>query len=73
MLSEQIAHHVKEEEQRVEGVFSQARAGGLDMDTLGDQLAAEKARLSSTYEAKGPPTPKATTLTATAIGGAARG
>jgi hypothetical protein len=32
VLSEMIEHHVKEEEQRVEGMFSQARKAGLDMD-----------------------------------------
>jgi hemerythrin superfamily protein len=43
VLSEMIEHHVKEEEQRVEGMFSQARKAGLDMDALGEQMAAEKA------------------------------
>jgi Hemerythrin HHE cation binding domain len=32
VLSEQIEHHVHQEEKRSEGVFSQARAAGLDMD-----------------------------------------
>src|ERR1700710_2481281 len=45
VLSEQIEHHVKEEEQRVEGMFAQARKAGLDMDVLGDQMADEKQRL----------------------------
>jgi hemerythrin superfamily protein len=30
VLSEQIEHHVEEEEKRVEGMFSQARKAGLD-------------------------------------------
>ena len=32
VLSEQIEHHVHEEERRSEGMFAQARAAGLDMD-----------------------------------------
>lgn len=68
VLSEQIEHHVKEEEQRVEGLFAQARKAGLDMDALGEQMAAEKASLMASYKAGGTPTPKATTLTATTIG-----
>jgi hemerythrin superfamily protein len=40
VLSEQIEHHVEEEEKRMEGVFSQARHAGLDMDALGDRLRA---------------------------------
>jgi hypothetical protein len=39
VLSEEIKHHVKEEERPGEGVFAQARDGGLDMDVLGDRLA----------------------------------
>src|SRR3954462_14110715 len=36
VLSEQIEHHVGEEEARMEGLFSQARKAGLDMDALGE-------------------------------------
>jgi hemerythrin superfamily protein len=42
VLSEEIEHHVKEEEQRVEGMFAQARAAGLDMDALADAMRARK-------------------------------
>lgn len=42
VLSEMIEHHVKEEEMRSEGVFSQARAAGLDMDELADRMRARK-------------------------------
>ena len=66
VLQEQIEHHVKEEEQRVEGMFSQARAAGVDMDALGEQLAARKAELISTYEKAGLPRPEFTTMTTTA-------
>ena len=40
VLSEEIEHHVEEEEKRMEGLFAQARKAGLDMDALGEQLAA---------------------------------
>jgi hemerythrin superfamily protein len=69
VLSEQIEHHVKEEEQRVEGMFSQARKAGLDMDALGEQMAAEKAELIRTYKAGGLPKPVAPTLAATTLAG----
>jgi hemerythrin superfamily protein len=69
VLSEQIEHHVKEEEQRVEGMFSQARKAGLDMDALGEQMAAEKAELIRTYKAGGLPKPVAPTLSATTLAG----
>jgi hemerythrin superfamily protein len=66
VLSEQIEHHVKEEEQRVEGMFSQARKAGLDMDALGEQMAAEKAQLIAAYRKGGLPAPKTHTLQASA-------
>src|SRR6195952_4115074 len=58
VLSEMIEHHVEEEEQRVEGMFSQARKAGLDMDALGEQLAAEKAQLIANYKSSGLPRPE---------------
>jgi hemerythrin superfamily protein len=65
VLSEQIEHHVKEEEQRVEGLFSQARAAGVDMDALGAELAARKAELIANYTKGGLPKPDLTTMSAT--------
>ena len=62
VLSEEIEHHVKEEEKRMEGLFAQARKAGLDMDALGGQLAARKAELTAEYEANGIPKPKLTTM-----------
>ena len=55
MLSEEIAHHVKEEEMRVEGLFSQAREAGLDMDALGEAMRDRKAELLARFEASGLP------------------
>ena len=51
VLSEEIEHHVKEEKQRIEGMFSQARKAGLDMEALGEQMAQLKAQLLSAYKA----------------------
>src|SRR4029450_8848039 len=42
VLSELIKHHVKEEEKRSEGLFAQAKAAGLDVEALGEQLKARK-------------------------------
>ena len=61
VLSEEIQHHVEEEEKRMEGVFAQARKAGLDMDALGEQLAARKAELTETFKASGIPQPKLNT------------
>jgi hemerythrin superfamily protein len=62
VLQEQIEHHVEEEEKRMEGLFSQARKAGLDMEALGRQLAQRKAELVSTYKTTGLPKPEMTTL-----------
>lgn len=68
VLSEEIAHHVEEEEKRVEGMFAQARRAGLDMDGLGETMAAEKTQLTASYKASGLPRPEAPTLTSTDLG-----
>ena len=52
VLQEQIEHHVEEEEKRMEGLFAQARKAGLDMDALGEQLAARKQELTTEFEAR---------------------
>jgi hemerythrin superfamily protein len=63
VLSEQIEHHVEEEEKRSEGIFSQARAAGLDMDDLGDRLRARKKELTAAFKADGLPAPETRTFT----------
>ena len=63
VLSEQIEHHVEEEEKRMEGMFAQARKAGLDMDALGVQLRARKNELSASYKADGLAKPQTTTFT----------
>ena len=64
VLQEQIEHHVEEEEKRMEGVFAQARKAGLDMDALGEELAARKLELTETYRASGLPAPQLKTIEA---------
>ena len=51
VLSEEIEHHVKEEEQRVEGMFAQARAAGLDMDELADRMRERKQTALAEFKA----------------------
>lgn len=63
VLSEQIKHHVKEEEKPGEGFFAQARAGGVDMDALGEQLAARKAELLEDIKTNGLPPPETRSFT----------
>ncbi|CAN5116797.1 hemerythrin domain-containing protein [soil metagenome] len=68
VLSEEIEHHVEEEEKRVEGMFAQARKAGLDMDALGEQMAAEKEQLMAAYKAgSGLPKLETPTMTATSL------
>ncbi|MEO7277531.1 MAG: hemerythrin domain-containing protein [Sphingomicrobium sp.] len=62
VLSEEIEHHVEEEEKRMEGMFAQARQAGLDMDALGEQLAERKAELTKQFKTSGIPQPKLTTM-----------
>ena len=54
VLSEMIEHHVEEEEKRSEGMFSQARAAGLDMDLLADQMRDRKRTAMEEFQAGKP-------------------
>ena len=56
VLSEEIKHHVKEEERRAEGMFAQAKAAGLPLDDLGDRMTARKKELLARIKADGLPT-----------------
>ena len=62
VLSEEIQHHVKEEEKPAEGLFAQARKAGLDMDALGAQMAARKEEALVQIKAGGLPTPETRTF-----------
>jgi hypothetical protein len=57
VLSEDIKHHVKEEERPADGVFAQARESGIDMEELGDRLAARKEQLLAQFKSEGLPPP----------------
>jgi hypothetical protein len=67
VLQEQIEHHVEEEEKRMEGMFAQARKAGLDMDSLGEQLAARKEELQREIAATGLPKPELSTMTEASV------
>ena len=62
VLQEEIEHHVEEEEKRMEGLFAQARKAELDMDALGQELAARKLELTEQFKASGIPTPQLKTM-----------
>ena len=62
VLQEEIEHHVEEEEKRMEGLFAQARKAGLDMDALGQELAARKQELTEQFKASGIPSPQLKTM-----------
>jgi hemerythrin HHE cation binding domain-containing protein len=68
VLSEQVKHHVAEEERRSEGLFAQARAAGLDLDDLGARMKARKQELLATFKAEGVPPPAMRTFTNAAAG-----
>lgn len=50
VLSEMVKHHVKEEEQR-DGLFAKARSAGMDLVSLGEQMAQRKSDLESSPDA----------------------
>jgi hypothetical protein len=63
VLSEQIEHHVDEEKKSSKGIFSQARAAGLDMDELGDRMKARKEEILAEYKTSGISAPETRTFT----------
>lgn len=63
VLSEEIDHHVQEEEKRMEGLFAQAKKAGLDMDALGEQLSQRKAELLAQTKSGPLPKPELSTMT----------
>lgn len=68
VLSEEIEHHVKEEEERG-GVFAQAKSKGVDLEALGEQMAARKEQILSQISTDDLPAPKTATMKAAVIGG----
>jgi hypothetical protein len=63
VLSEEIKHHVKEEEKRG-GIFTEARGADLDLDALGEQLLARKEELKAEFQKNGLPAPVTVTMKA---------
>lgn len=53
VLSEEIKHHVGEEERWITGMFAQARRTAIDMDELGARLVARKEELMEQAKKKG--------------------
>jgi hemerythrin superfamily protein len=56
VLSEEIKHHVKEEEQ-AGGLFDQVRKADVDLAALGEEMAARKVELNAQFEEDGVPPP----------------
>ena len=63
VLSEEIEHHVKEEEAPSEGMFAQAREAGVDLVALRDKMFARKQELMKQAETGGLPPAEPKTLT----------
>jgi hypothetical protein len=62
VLQEEIEHHVKEEEKQHGNIFQQARAADVDLEALGEQMAARKAELMQLAETEGLPPAETKTL-----------
>jgi hemerythrin superfamily protein len=62
VLQEQIEHHVKEEEKQSGNLFQQARAADVDLEALGEQMAARKAELMAAAEEGGLPPAQTATM-----------
>ena len=62
VLSELIEHHVKEEEKQRDNLFQQTRAADVDLEALGETLAARKAELMRLAETEGLPAAQPATL-----------
>lgn len=61
VLEEEIAHHIKEEEEKG-GIFAQASTGGVNMDAIGEKLAERRRDLTKRYKSEGPPKPRLKTM-----------
>ncbi|HEY1603980.1 MAG TPA: hemerythrin domain-containing protein [Allosphingosinicella sp.] len=63
VLQEEIAHHIREEEKERGNIFTQARQTDVDLDALGEKMAARKAELQRQAESEGLPPARTATLT----------
>ena len=59
VLSEEIEHHVEEEEKEL---FPEVRKADIDLKAVGEQLAERKKQLMSEYRESGVPEPELTTM-----------
>jgi len=66
VLSEEIKHHVKEEEKRG-GIFSQIKDSEADLKALGEQIAARKQELMAEFGKSGIPAPVTRSMKAKSI------
>ena len=62
VLQEEIEHHVREEEKMHGSLFQQARAADVDLEALGEEMAARKAELLQQAETSGLPPAETRTL-----------
>lgn len=62
VLQEQVEHHIKEEEKESGNLFTQARKTDVDLDALGEQMAARKAELMAQAEGQGLPPAETSTM-----------
>jgi hemerythrin superfamily protein len=62
VLQEQVEHHIKEEEKESGNLFTQARKTDVDLDALGEQMAARKAELMAEAEGQGLPPAETSTM-----------
>jgi hypothetical protein len=66
VLSEEIKHHVKEEEKRG-GIFSQLKESDVDLKALGEKITARKEELLAQITKSGIPAPVTRSMTAKSI------
>jgi hypothetical protein len=62
VLSEEVRHHVREEEKRGGGLFDQARASGIDLGKLGAHIEARRRELERQVRIEGVLSPMTRTL-----------
>jgi hemerythrin superfamily protein len=65
VLSEEVEHHIKDEETEL---FPEVRKADVDIKALGEQLAARKKELMAEYKASGVPEPELTTMKEVELG-----